>query len=266
MENWLESEENKRDEEDKRIKNLRKVLYEKEALLNESLNVFFKFCDRVNTLHWNSLKVLNNSAEGKFYTVFYRKEGWSDDDFKAARGVKFNYIDADNYTVDLFIYEFSSRLLGGYDSTRTESNTKRILFCKKIDLQDINQWGEEQILELIKWLINDKGFEQVNPQVISAELIWTKHWQSHNYPKESLPGKKDAIIFDIESQFTILNNRLRLEQKTYAEIGKWSFGRPERIKNEQLKTQGLKIQEIYEFLNQIGAEGMMTRFLKYNQK
>lgn len=251
MSTWLESEEKKKKD------NLQKeeCAYKKNEYLDENLKKFYDLCKRVNGVRLSSLDISTRAVIGKEFLVYYEDRCLHDYiRITSKNEIQFNYVESEGFLLDIYMNEIIDDFV--YECGHKYTKHQRLLFRKRVTIEDIINWSEEKMLNFIQWLIHESDSSQVNFNKASNRYDYVQFLSS---PTENLPGKENiTVVFDIESELAKLNKELVIEKNILSDIKKWQFGRSESEKNEQLDKQN-KI--IYLIMGRIFNIGIQTTLL-----
>jgi len=217
MTNWLENlEEEERRDSSKRII-LDEIRAKSEDSLKNSLVPFFQLCNRVSKVKNSILKVreLEVTGDSIILNYPYSNENGYTNGHKLFRYVKF---DLDSIEVFTSVCEYSdlSNKIFIYET----GHTNFILFRNRIAIQSINNWEEEKILNLIKWLLFDYDNDSVIEYLPGEEI--------YNYNT-----KKYSLLEDLKEANSKLN-----------QIQQWQFGRSSYEKYGEVNNQKDRIKKI----------------------
>jgi hypothetical protein len=143
MANWLEEEELKKS-----------LLLQREEAAHKQPRNFYSLCERVNGVKPNSLSIHRLKVEGQRTFTIRDTEvdgdgGWSGEQGK--RGIQLSCPSQYEIFVDVIINEHHSsfdRVCGDISTDR-----KRVVVRRKCNLQALSDWREDQLLNVIQWMM-----------------------------------------------------------------------------------------------------------------
>ena len=230
MENWLESEENKKIINDKD----REIISQIEEKIHSELKPFYELCQRVNNVHPNSLEISRLKIMGtKRFDIDceYTDYGTVSSYTKGSRGLIFNCSNIERLMANVLIDEYHQyngtnipgiwidneyhepiSTEGGYYHTLKEVLHKRFL------LDDIKNWTEKQMLNTIDYF-----------------LLKTK---SIDLPGDELAEEQKKDLIEKEKiKLSNLKKELYNSEFSLSKINSFHIGRSQKEKGEQIKKQ-----------------------------
>jgi hypothetical protein len=151
MSNWLEAEERKLEARRRELL----LLSEREETVHKHLETFYDLCERVNGVRYNSLSIDRLKVEctrshqtktdgyQSFHTVDER------------RGIHISCPNQDETFIDVVIKKHSRNVYWNDDVPPADyaSDEERVVVRNTCTLQELIDWREDQIIELIQWML-----------------------------------------------------------------------------------------------------------------
>lgn len=197
MTNWLESEEIRKELEEKGnaiVANEAKIrvqdLAEKEKILHETLILFYDLCNRVYKIkHSPTVSRLNIVGTSLYHLpTEHRKHIWGECNdcppttthyevtVHGFRGILFTVSESEEINIIVYYDLQKTSTYSRYSEiTKTDlKNPRRTIFRKKCLLEDISNWSEEKMLNTIRWIILEFDTFEENLPGENEDLIQKK--------------------------------------------------------------------------------------------
>jgi len=251
---------------------IKKDFNKKTDILIANLKGFMDLCQRVNKVHPFSPLEINfeeTNVEGRSIKKEIRirpcipRYDDSNYSYEITHSINFLYVASNDFFIELI----SRNYYGGDESIW------HLLYRKKIQIEELVSWNDENKMKLINWLNEDN--EKSRTRVVNAKDFYCEeYWQNFDHfsaidyvqnsvhieylrflsiPTEYLPGKIDAIPdFDCRTHFPNIYKKLKTEENNLKIINEWQFGRIRATRINQLNEQVLKIHKLRKQIVEIG--------------
>lgn len=179
MSNWLEDEEHKKLLKDQEIS----LRVQREEAVHTHLRQFYDLCHRVNGFRHDALSIDRLKVECKRsrqsrrdgYQSFHTVDEW--------RGIRISCPNQDETFIDVVIKTHSRDAYWNDDVPPADysSDKERVVIQNTCSLQELMDWREDQIIQLIQWLLLEseviKGSipgKEIKNELAEAEALKAK--------------------------------------------------------------------------------------------